>query len=382
LVVDPEFIGLNPDFAAFKTTIEPAGLMVSLGGSDANSLVWNWLRNDPNAKSFLAGEPDPWGMVLNKFYLSLDLENDLEIESFPKADLSTYRPNQFTPESGFSTLDMRPYTIDMIDAALAARRGDSRSKTVWDTNRLPPAFVSSGTQNAGQRFMIAITDLPAAKRFGLGVAKLVTSDGEVTSADDSSLNTASMQMPVDKFTGMKFNDGKSLSGTAYPWTMLTYAAVNVCTQTSEALRNYSDMLEYATGPGQISGESQGMLPFGYVPLSSDLVSKAGQVSASLTNKTVAKDCPKPIPAEPTPTEEPEPSEEPSPTPTEPVPGEPVDPIRPGPVARADSFKTFSEGGSIGASVVFASMVFGFPGMVVGRVILVRARRRKGAKPSN
>jgi hypothetical protein len=76
-------------------------------------------------------------MVINKFYLSLDLENDLEIESFPKADLSTFRPNQFTPESGFSTLDMRPYTIDMLDAALAARRGDSRSQTDWDTFLTP-----------------------------------------------------------------------------------------------------------------------------------------------------------------------------------------------------------------------------------------------------
>jgi hypothetical protein len=99
LVVDPEFIDLNPDFAAFQTTIEPAGLMVALGGSDANSLVWKWLQNDPKAKSFLAGQPDQWGMVVNKFYLSLDLENDSEIESFPKADLSTFRPNLATPVS-------------------------------------------------------------------------------------------------------------------------------------------------------------------------------------------------------------------------------------------------------------------------------------------
>jgi ABC-type phosphate transport system substrate-binding protein len=379
LVVDPEFVSLNPDFAAFQTTIEPAGLMVALGESDANSLVWKWLQNDPKAKAFLEGQPDQWGMVVNKFYRSLDLENDLEIESFPKADLSTYRPNQFTPESGFSTLDMRPYTVDMLDAALATRRGDSRSKTVWDTNRLPPAFVSAGTQTAGQRFMIAITDLPAANRYGLGIAKLVTANGSVTTASDSSINTAAAQMPVDKFTGMKYNDGKSLSGSAYPWTMLTYAAVNVCTQTSAALSNYSDMLSYATGKGQISGESQGMLPFGYVPLSKDLVTKSKQVAQSLTSKSVATNCTKTPPVEPTPTEEPSP--EPT-DPTDPTPVEPVDPIQPGPVIRADSFKTLSEGGSMTSTVVLASLAFGFPGMLIGAALLARTRRKKELDSSN
>ena len=372
LVADPEFIQLNPDFEYFQRGIEPGGLLVALGSSDSTALVWRWLQNDPKASSFLKGTPDQWGMKLNKFYSTLELATDTEIESFPKADLSTYRPNTNTPEPGFSTLDMRPYSHDMLDAAAAARRGDSKSKTIWDPNKIPAAFASGGAQPIGQRFMLAITDLPAAERYGLGVATLVSSTGQESKPSASTMNAAVSAMPVDASTGILYNDGKSVKGTAYPWTSLTYAVVNVCTQTPKALSEYSSMLNYAAGPGQITGEAQGMLPYGYVPLQANLSNKAKAAAKALTSSTVAKDCPSNLPEEEKPT--------PTPTPTEPVdpedPVDPVDPVDPGSGPRADSFKTMSEGSSVSSSVVLASLIFGFPGLVVGQFLLARARKRK------
>ncbi len=371
LVADPEFIQLNPDFEYFQRGLEPGGLLVALGSSDSTALVWRWLQNDPKASSFLKGTSDQWGMKLNKFYSTLELATDTEIESFPKADLSTYRPNSSTPEPGFSTLDMRPYSHDMLDAAAAARRGDSKSKTIWDPNKIPAAFASGGAQPIGQRFMLAITDLPAAERYGLGVATLVSSTGQESKPTASTMNAAVSAMPVDASTGILYNDGKSVKGTAYPWTSLTYAVVNVCTQTPKALSEYSSMLNYAAGPGQITGEAQGMLPYGYVPLQANLSSKAKAAAKALTSSTVAKDCPSNLPEE----------EKPTPTPTEPVdpepgPIDPVDPVDPGSGPRADSFKTMSEGSSVSSSVVLASLIFGFPGLVVGQFLLARARKRK------
>ena len=372
LVADPEFIQLNPDFEYFQRGLEPGGLLVALGSSDSTALVWRWLQNDPKASSFLKGTPDQWGMKLNKFYSTLELATDTEIESFPKADLSTYRPNSSTPEPGFSTLDMRPYSHDMLDAAAAARRGDSKSKTIWDPNKIPAAFASGGAQPIGQRFMLAITDLPAAERYGLGVATLVSSTGQESKPSASTMNAAVSAMPVDASTGILYNDGKSVKGTAYPWTSLTYAVVNVCTQTPKALSEYSSMLNYAAGPGQITGEAQGMLPYGYVPLQANLSNKAKAAAKALTSSTVAKDCPSNLPEEEKPT--------PTPTPTEPVdpidPVDPVDPVDPGSGPRADSFKTMSEGSSVSSSVVLASLIFGFPGLVLGQFLLARARKRK------
>lgn len=376
LVADPEFIQLNPDFEFFQRGIEPGGLLVALGSSDSTALVWRWLQNDPKASSFLKGTPDQWGMKLNKFYSTLELATDTEIESFPKADLSTYRPNTNTPEPGFSTLDMRPYSHDMLDAAAAARRGDSKSKTIWDPNKIPAAFASGGAQPIGQRFMLAITDLPAAERYGLGVATLVSSTGQESKPTASTMNAAVSAMPVDASTGILYNDGKSVKGTAYPWTSLTYAVVNVCTQTPKALSEYSSMLNYAAGPGQITGEAQGMLPYGYVPLQANLSSKAKATAKALTSSTVAKDCPSNAPEEEKPT--------PTPTPTEPVdpgpgPVDPVDPVDPGSGPRADAFKTMSEGSSVSSSVVLASLIFGFPGLVLGQFLIARARKRKQAE---
>jgi hypothetical protein len=373
IINDPEFIGLNPDFEYFQRGIEPGGLLVDLGSSDSAALVWRWLQNDPRANAFLKGTPDQWGMKLNKFYSPLQLATDSEIESFPKADLSTYRPNSNTPEPGFSTLDMRPYSHDMLDAASAARRGDPKSKTLWDPNKIPPAFSSGGAQPIGQRFMLAITDLPAAERYGLGVATLVSSTGQESKPTASTMNAAVSAMPVDASTGILYNDGKSVKGTAYPWTSLTYAVVNVCTQTAKALSEYSSMLNYATGPGQISGEAQGMLPIGYVPLQANLKAKAKAASISLTSSKVAKDCPTNVPEEENPTPTPGPTD-----PVDPGPGpiDPIDPVDPGSGPRADAFKTMSEGSSLSSTVVLASLIFGFPGLVLGQLLLARSRKRK------
>jgi hypothetical protein len=224
--------------------------------------------------------------------------------------------------------------------------------------------------------MLAITDLPAAERYGLGVATLVSSTGEESKPSASTMNAAVTAMPVDKSTGILYNDGKSVKGTAYPWTSLTYAVVNVCTQSPKALSEYASMLKYATGAGQITGEAQGMLPFGYVPLPANLTAKAKAAATSLTSSTVAKDCPSnevPEEEKPTPT--------PTPTPTEtvdpgPGPIDPVDPVDPGTGPVADSFKTLAEGNSTASTVVLASIAFGFPGLVIGQLLLARSRKRR------
>ncbi|MEY2674086.1 MAG: hypothetical protein RLZZ514_651 [Actinomycetota bacterium] len=369
IVTDPEFIALNPDFAFFQRGLEPGGLMVALGGSDATALVWRWLQNDAQANAFLKGEPDQWGMVLNKYYRSLELATDLDIESFPKADLSTYRANELTPPPGFSTLDLRPYTHDMLDAALASRRGDSKSKTIWDTSKLPAAFVSGGAQAIGQRFMIAITDLPAAKRYGLGVASLVSSDGAVSNPTMQSLNQAITMMPVDKESGMRFNDGKSITGSAYPWTLMTYAVVNTCTQTKPALADYSDMLTYATTQGQVPGEAQGFLPAGYVPLGENDLAKTKAVANALKSEGVSSKCP---------SAKPQPAPTPSPEPTDSMiePTQPEPPTQPNQTIYADSFKTYPDSQTMTGFALLLAFILAVPGLITGRLLLASVKRRR------
>jgi hypothetical protein len=256
-----------------------------------NAQVWSWLRNDTKASSFLSGTPDEWGMVINNYYKSLDLKNDLAIESFPKADLSYFRPNLLTPEPGFGTLDLRPYMTDMLEAALAVRRSDSKSKTVWDFNKTPPAFASSGGQVIGEHFQLGVTTYAAALRYNLGIAKLVDSAGNPVEVSSSSIAAGISDMKLDSKLGVKIYDPTALSANSYPLSTLTYAAVTPCRQSRQALAEYSDFLEFAAGSGQVSGNLQGNLPAGYVPLNSDQKAELTQLASQITKPAIKDGCP-------------------------------------------------------------------------------------------
>ena len=371
IVQDPEFVNLNPEFAGFNNGIEPQGLLVSLGASDVNAQIWSWLRSDTKAASFLSGTPDEWGMVVNQYYLSLDLKNDLALESFPKADLSYYRPNLLTPEPGFGTLDLRPYMTDMLEAALAIRRSDSKSKTVWDLNKTPPAFTSSGGQAIGEHFQLGITNYASALRYNLGIAKLVDSAGNAVEVNQSSISAGIADMKLDTKTGVRLYDPTMLSANSYPLSTLTYAAVAPCRQSNQALAEYSDFLKFAAGVGQVSGNVQGSLPAGYVPLNSDQKAELNLLASQITKAEIKSGCP--IIEGEDPTEEIVPGGE-----------TPIDGggVTPGVVDRADVtnvFATFSKSPFAANLAIFGASVLGIPGFLVGRWLLGSARFEKNSR---
>ncbi len=302
IVTDPEFVELNPDFADFLATTAPEGLLVSLGSSDANAQVWQWLQADPYAKAFLAGEDDGYGMKINPAYLALELSTT-PTTSFPKADLSTFRYNAEVPEPGYGTLDLRPYMADMQEAARRAARGESGSKIVWDPFRLPPSFTSTGAQLPGSRFQIALTDRTSADRFGLRTANLVNQAGQTIAPTANAVNRAINAFPrsSDDPAIAVYDPAQRLLG-AYPLATVSYAAVNVCSATATQLKDYAAFLNYAAGPGQSPGHAKGKLPPGYLVLPSADVAKLKELAGLLTDtKKVAQSCPtadKPGPEEP------------------------------------------------------------------------------------
>jgi hypothetical protein len=286
LASDPEFVSLNPEFAGFANLTAPDGILVSLGSSDANAHVWQWLRADPLAASFLAGEADDWGMKINGNYLTLGLAT-ATTDSFPKADLTTYRVAP-APEPGFGTLDMRPYMNDMHEAAYRVLKADANVKVVWDDTKAPPAYVSSGPQLPGQRFMLSITDAVSAERYGLSTARLVNGAGQATAATSATITKAITGMTDSTFPGVKLNNPTARTIGAYPLAMPTYAAINVCAASNTALKDYAKLLTYASTSGQVSGDAKGQLPTGYVPLDEKSVKVVGTVVTKLTKEAAGK----------------------------------------------------------------------------------------------
>jgi hypothetical protein len=290
LRLDPEFIALNPEFDQFVESAEPAGLMVPIGNEDVFAQVWKWIKADDDAKAFLDGEEDEWGMVVNPNYETLDINNDATINSFPKADLETYQEYEYIPEPGFGTFELRPYVADLHDGGVRAFRGESGTKTFWDVSRSPAAFVSGGAQSPGRRFMLTITDLATAERLGLSTAKLINPNGEPVGATTESINSAISEFVDSGVAGVKVSTPALTKDESYPLATLTYAAIDVCRATIEELTYYSTLLEFMVGKGQTIGNNVGEIPTGYVPLEKTQISKAKAAISTIKKEVSTPVC--------------------------------------------------------------------------------------------
>ncbi len=384
---DPEFLALNPRFRDFVNNAEPGGLVVSLGNSDVASLLWQWVRTDENAISFLAGIPDQYGMVINSYYKKLELNTDFGIDSFPKADLTTFVPNNSVPKPGFSTLDLRPYSHDLLDTALQIRRSDPKSKSVWDPSRVPPQFISSGAQSVGQRFLLGVTDLPSAKRFGLNTVTLVNSDGTEVNAVDQDITSAISSFVVDPSSGMMIRPSDPTGVTGYPLSTLTYAVTSPCTQTAEAVSEYASFLEFASNEGQILGDETGQLPVGYLPLSAELRQKAQDSITLLQSSEIQLNCPEITPLNPddetdTPVDngsnEPDPSPDPedSPNPDN-TDGDSSEIAGPAGPRNTIAYRTITQlsGSPLASNLLLSAMFLGLPSFVIGNAAHRRSTRK-------
>ena len=65
---DPDFREPNPDnWQRFSSN--PAIVLPGPAGADAMKQVWTWILADDEARAWLAGDADPWGMTVNPYYL-------------------------------------------------------------------------------------------------------------------------------------------------------------------------------------------------------------------------------------------------------------------------------------------------------------------------
>jgi hypothetical protein len=141
------------------------------------------------------------------------------------------------------------------------------------------------------------------------MATLVNSDGSEKSPTESNIATSIAAKVQDPTSGMYVSPADPSADSGYPLSTLTYAVTNPCTQTATAVANYADFLQFATGDGQISGESVGQLPEGYIPLTNSLKQSAQDSIARLRGADIQVNCPVIPPVDPevppiTPTEEP------------------------------------------------------------------------------
>jgi hypothetical protein len=242
---DPEFLKLNPDVAWPGGA--PGNHPLLLGdSSDTTEALTRWIMSDPQARAFMQGKPDPWGMTVNSNYQSVAMP----FASFPLLDQNL--SSSFAPIQGLDAL-ARQVSIAQFPGALVTQE-DGQNVTVK-----PPR------QNPGAREVIGILDAADASRFLLPTASLENAGGAFVAPATSSFLAGIAHATVNPDGVTRSVDLTSKDRAIYPLTIQISAALS--TTADKATRQQMvDFLDYVAGAGQVPGDEVGRLPGGHAPL--------------------------------------------------------------------------------------------------------------------
>lgn len=284
---DPEFQALNPGLPVTSNLEAAAALQVFSSSSD---LVWaltSWINSDPEARAWLDGTPDPWGMKVNESYqgikLPLDnwpLRDDFMAPQWYQDQNACYAksPTPFmqliaNPPSSLSTVVLNMQFSNSAVATVCRYDG-------YDPTTLP--LKQQGRQSVGYRFVLGLVSLSAASRYNLRTAALQTTAANVAgqtytvagrtfvAPDEAGLQAAAKLLTADKEAGTWKLDYSKLSTpagrSAYPGALPVYAVIPTSGLDEHTSTNVAKFLCYASDEGQVSGKANGQLPAGYLPL--------------------------------------------------------------------------------------------------------------------
>lgn len=291
ITLDPEFRALNPGIDERSTLQAGAALQVFSSNSD---LVWaltRWIDADPEARAWLDGTPDPWGMKVNPAYKGLDLP----VDNWPLLD-EFVAPQWYIDDNACYRKSPTPY-LQLVANPLSGlgavglnlQFASSAAATVcrydgYDATTLP--LRTEGRQAVGYRFVLGLVSLPAARRYNLRTAALQSSS-EVAAGkqfsdasgrtfvepDTKGLTAAAGLLEADDEAGtwVVADDalGTAKGKAAYPGAMPVYAVFPTSGEDSATATKLAKFLCYAGGAGQTPGQANGSLPAGYLPLTAD-----------------------------------------------------------------------------------------------------------------
>lgn len=326
---DKDFLRFNPEFEELEVVWrkEFSAPLAPAGNSDFARQLWEYVLADPEAKAWLDGEPDQWGMRVNPVYATTAEANVLGVPfadeapaSFPKSDPYCYQ----APETAQGVkppllcgTDWNPYTQSLRDGARLARAATDGARLQENGfATTPDRYYSRTPPQPIDRTMLTLTDTPSASLFGLQSARLSRAgdngdDREFIAPDADGIAAALKAMVTSGDDAVTIPNPSADAPGAYPLTVLSYAAIRPLNLDEDARDAYAAFVEYAAGDGQVSGPRFGELPVGYAPLSEELRAQATTAAALIRT----------LEAEPEePAEEPASSQQPgAPTATVPTP---------------------------------------------------------------
>jgi hypothetical protein len=293
---DPEFEALNPGIPNYGTGLFAASELMSLSeNTDVMQALTTYINDDPTARAWLngtsSGEPPVCNsagayqagatgacpaMVVNPAYkgISLPVSQWPLLSTWESAEYDLNPQVQFclqTSPEPFDSIVAAPLgNLEDISQSMQFHHANSTTDCKPDAPGVPNTLSGSGTQSGGDYFMIGLTPLADDARYDLQTASLQTTSGTFVAPSNSSLEAATDLLQPDATSGtwpIPYDQfGTSTGSAAYPGTMVVYAAVPTSELPAAAAADYADLLTFAAGPGQTSGEGVGQLPPGYLPM--------------------------------------------------------------------------------------------------------------------
>jgi hypothetical protein len=281
ITLDPEFAQLNPGIAPVQIpgalSDAASELMALSSNSDVMEALTTYINDDPTARAWLNGQPDQWGMTVNPAYKGISLP----VNQWPL--LSTFEPKAFYQNDLNDCLFNDPVPWQPLVAApqptleditLNMQYAKANSTILCDQPNPPSSLgeklVTGGQQPPGKQFMIGISPLADDARYLMSSAGLQTTSGTFVAPNVDSLHATAALLHPDPSTDtwpIPYNRFQQSSGaSAYPGTMVVYAAIPTSGLPASDAQAYAAFLQFAATTGQTQGVGVGELPPGYLPL--------------------------------------------------------------------------------------------------------------------
>lgn len=278
ITLDPGFIKLNPGITQGVSASEAASELIALSSdSDVIEALTTYINDDPQARAWLDGKPDKWGMVVNPAYRGIKLPRD----EWPL--LSKFEPASYYQSNTNNCLYNNPVPFLPLVAAPMQTLEDITESMQFDIansttvcsqiagTTLGEKLVALGPQTVGHRFILGITPLADDQRYQLRAAALQTTPNNFVAPTDASMLAATSFLKPDEKTGTWPIPYETLAtskaaASAYPGTMVVYAAVPTTGLPATEAKDYASLLRFAATSGQDPGLGVGQLPPGYLPM--------------------------------------------------------------------------------------------------------------------
>ena len=311
LVADPEFRALNLGMMEYTNgySIAPASTLFAMASdSDVMQALTSYVNADPDARAWLDGTPDPWGMVVNPNYEGIALP----VQSWPILD-------QFVSKTAAETnpcLAANPVPYLPLIAAPVSNPAVVTLNMQYAIANSQINCVNAGQSNQklgglgrltpGKRAIFGVVSLADAARYQLPTASLLTHK-DASAPDDiqdttgrtfvapttDSLKAAAALFKQDKAAGTWVVPYATLRGdtgkAAYPGTMLMSLNVPTKGLPSAEAAHYATFVRFAVTTGQTPGVGNGQLPAGYLPMTTanglgSLVAYSKQAADSIASQ--------------------------------------------------------------------------------------------------